>query len=407
MHMDPLLPTLVAALAGVLLVGLLMRRLKQPHVIAYLLGGVLLGPHCLGLFTDEATLARLGEVGVVMLLFFVGMEVSFRHLASGWRVSVGGTALQIGASLACSFAIGMWLDWPLPRMLLIGFAISLSSTAVVVSMLRSKGELDTPRGRDAIGILIAQDMAIVPMLVILGTFVGESTSMVTMSKQIVGAVLLGALLAVIAKRDKLHLPFGKLLRADHEFQVFAAFLLCFGFAWITALLGLSTAMGAFVAGVVVAAARETDWVHRSLDPFRVLFVALFFVSVGLLIDLQFLRENWVAVSILVVATMLLNTVINAVMLRMLGRRWPTAWAIGALLAPVGEFSFVLAAVGRAGGIISEFAYQGILGVIGCTLLLSPLWSAIVTRLGGTRLGVDPIASAPVVAPKPKAEEVAG
>lgn len=388
MHMDPLLPTLVAALAGMLLVGMLMRRLRQPHVIAYLLGGVLLGPHGLGLFNDEATLARLGDVGVVMLLFFVGMEVSFPHLARGWRVAVGGTALQILASLASSFALGLWLDWPLPRIVLIGFAISLSSTAVVVSLLQGKRELDTPRGRDALGILIAQDMALVPMLVILGTFAGESTSMLTLGKQVFGAVLLGALLTAIARRDRLSLPFDKWLHDDHEYQVFAAFLLCFGFAWITAALGLSTALGAFVAGVVVAAARETDWVHRSLEPFRVLLVALFFVSVGLLLDLEFLLENWVAVALLVVATMLLNTVINASILKLLGRRWPTAWTLGALLAPVGEFSFVLAAVGRAGGIISEFAYQGILGVIGCTLLLSPLWSSLVTRLGGTKLGVD-------------------
>ncbi|GJM21296.1 MAG: sodium/hydrogen exchanger [Planctomycetota bacterium] len=386
MHMDPLLPTIIAALAGVLLVGILMRAVKQPHVIAYLIGGVLLGPHVLGLFDDEATLARLGDVGVVLLLFFVGMEVSFPHLARGWRVAVGGTALQITASVASAFALGMWLDWPMPRILLIGFAISLSSTAVVVSLLQGKRELNSPRGRDALGILIAQDMAIVPMLVILSTFAGETPSMLTLGKQVFGAVLLGALLTAIARRDRLSLPFGKWLRDDHELQVFAAFLLCFGFAWVTATLGLSTALGAFVAGVVVAAANETDWVHRSLEPFRVLLVALFFVSVGLLIDLDFLLEHWLMVSILVVATMVLNTLINAGILKLLGRRWPTAWSIGALLAPVGEFSFVLAAVGRAGGIISEYAYQGILGVIGCTLLLSPLWNSLVHHLGGTELG---------------------
>jgi len=246
-------------------------------------------------------------------------------------------------------------------------------------------------------------MAIVPMLVILGTFAGESTSLLTLGKQVVGAVLLGSLLTHIARRDRLTLPFDKWLRDDHEFQVFAAFLLCFGFAWLTALLGLSTALGAFVAGVVVAAARETDWVHRSLEPFRVLLVALFFVSVGLLIDLDFLLANWAAVGFLVVATMLLNTFINASILKLLGRRWPTAWAIGALLAPVGEFSFVLAAVGRAGGIISEFAYQGILGVIGCTLLLSPLWSSLVTQLGGTRLGSGAVGTATASAAPPVAE----
>ncbi len=155
--------------------------------------------------------------------------------------------------------------------------------------------------------------------------------------------------------------------------MFGALVLCFGLATLTAVLGLSTAVGAFVAGIVVGAARETDWVHRSLEPFRVVLVALFFVSVGMLIELDFLWAHWSTISLLVLVVFATNWAINACILRALGRDWRHSFLVAALLAQMGEFSFVLAAVGRQSGIIQEFAYQVIVGLIAITLLLAPLW----------------------------------
>jgi CPA2 family monovalent cation:H+ antiporter-2 len=175
------------------------------------------------------------------------------------------------------------------------------------------------------------------------------------------------------------LPF-ETLRKDHEMQVFAAFVACFGLALLTGLLGLSAALGAFVAGILVTAARETQWVHLSLGPFRVVLVAVFFVSIGMLLDLVFLREHWITVCLLVAVTFLANTFINAIAFRSLGRNWNQSLYGGALLSQIGEFSFVLAAVGLEADLIAYTGYQITLAVIFLTLLLSPGWIALVKTL---------------------------
>lgn len=381
MHMHPLLPTLVASIVAVLLVGAVVRRFGQPHVIAYLVVGVILGPAGLDLF-DSHAVALVGEFGVILLLFFVGMEVNLSRLVTGWRVSVVGTLLQVLFSVAAVAGIGLWFDWPWSRVVLIGFAISLSSTALVVTMLRQWKEMDTEAGQEAIGVLLVQDIALAPMLIVIGLLGGSSPSTTLLLTQVGGGLAIVFLVATLVRKGSIRLPMGDLLRADHELQLFGALLLCFFFAWVTGVCGLSTALGAFVAGLVVAAAKETEWIHRNLEPYRVLFVAAFFASVGMLVDLHFLAEHWLPVLALVLATFLTNTLINAATLHALGRRWRTSLYVGALLSQVGEFSFVLAAVGKDIGIITDFGYQMVLGIIAGTLVLGPGWIAILRPFRG-------------------------
>ena len=387
MHLDPFLPRLVAAAFVLLLLGLGLSRLRLPLTVTYLLAGVALGPDGLGVFTDKLLLARVGDFGVMLLLFFVGMEVSLRRLIEAWRVSVLGTLFQVLASVGCVAVLGHFQQWSGSRIVLVGFAISLSSTAVVVSLLKDRKALETPAGGDALGILLVQDLALIPMLILLG-FLGEQTPTAgEIARQGLGVGAIVLLLAVLSRRATVSLPLGRMLRHNHELQVFGALVLCFGLATLTAVLGLSTAVGAFVAGIVVGAARETDWVHRSLEPFRVVLVALFFVSVGMLIELDFLWAHWSTISLLVLVVFATNWAINACILRALGRDWRHSFLVAALLAQMGEFSFVLAAVGRQSGIIQEFAYQVIVGLIAITLLLSPLVVWLAEKLlGGARDG---------------------
>lgn len=395
--MDPLLPQAVAAVAGILLIGIVLRGFGQPHVVAYIAAGVLLGPHGFGLFTNALELTRMGDVGVVLLLFFVGMEVSLPRLARGWRIAVVGTGLQVVIIVGVAAIVGWFLDWDGARVLLVGFAMAVSSTAVVFSLLRLAKELDTPRGRDAVGILLAQDVALVPMLVVIGLLAGDGPSPGMLVRQVLGGLAMVMLFAHLARGGRVRLPYAALMRADHEFQVFAAFLLCFGMAALSGLLGLSAALGAFAAGVLVAATRETEWIHRSLEPMRVLFVALFFVSVGLLLDVAFLADHAVLVAVLVLTVLVVKTGVNAVVIRLLGRDWRLSLKTGAMLAQVGEFSFVLVALGRSTNLITDFAYQVILGVIVCTLALSPFWIGFVSRYG-TRWTADPPADPPADRP---------
>jgi CPA2 family monovalent cation:H+ antiporter-2 len=382
MHLDPAMASIVGALFLVLALGMIMRFLNQPHVVVYLVAGVLIGPEVTGLFSDQQMLGRIGAIGVVVLLFFIGMEISPKRLAANWKVSVIGTLLQIIVSVACVWLVGQWLDWPLGRILMLGFVISLSSTAVIMKMLKDWGELDTPVGQDAVGILLVQDIAVVPMMIILDQFGGGTDGHQNYWLQLVGGIIVVTVLALFAVREEIHMPWLKWLKRDQELQLFGALAICFGVALLTGWLGLSTALGAFLAGMFIGVAKETRWLHQSLEPFRVVLVALFFVSIGMMVDLQFIIDNAGLITLLVVLVLLLNTFINGIVLRMLGDPWRETLYVGALLAQIGEFGFVLAAVGIHGNIISDYGYQLVISIITITLLLSPAWIMLIRKLLG-------------------------
>lgn len=385
MHVDPLIPPLVGLIAAILVIGLMLQLLRQPQLVGYIISGVAIGPSGFALLTDQALIEHLGAIGVTLLLFFVGMEVSPNQLTRGWRIAVGGTMLQIGGSVALTWAIGLWLGWELPRVVLLGFVISLSSTAVVLKLLKDRGELNSQSGENVLLILLAQDLAVVPMLIVISLFSNEQPGSDQIFKQMAGAVIVLGLAAFALSREHLHLPFATRIRQDHELQVFAALLICFGLAFVTGTLGLSSALGAFVGGMIVASARATDWVHHALEPLRVVFVALLFVSIGMLIEIDFVLDNWLQVGSLVIAVLLTNTFINAGILRALGSPWPISVYSGALLAQIGEFSFVLVSVGLQAAIVSKFGYQLAIAVIAITLALSPAWIAATKRFLGHRL----------------------
>ena len=382
MHLDPAMASIVGALFLVLALGMILRFFNQPHVVVYLIAGVLIGPEVTGLFSDLQAVTRVGAIGVVFLLFFIGMEISPRRLAANWKVSVIGTLLQIVISVACVWVVGQWLEWPLGRILMLGFVISLSSTAVIMKILKDWGELETPVGQDAIGILLVQDIAVVPMLIVLNQFGGENGGHENYLLQLAGGIIVVACLAFFAVREEIHLPWLKWLKKDHELQLFGALAICFGVALVTGWMGLSTALGAFLAGMLIGVARETQWLHQSLEPFRVVLVALFFVSIGMMVDLQFIFENAGLIGLLVVIVLVLNTFINGLILRLLGDPWRETLYVGALLAQIGEFGFVLAAVGISGHIITDYGYQLVISIITVSLLLSPAWILLMRKLLG-------------------------
>ena len=383
MHMDPLMPYLAGSILVVVGIGMLLRRFHQPLIVAYLLAGVVLGPHVTGFLPSGHVVDRLGALGVLLLLFFVGMEISPVALVARWRVAVLGTALQVGISVACVALVGFFVDWPWPRIVLLGFVISLSSTAVVMKLLQQTRGDDPEVAKDVTAVLLAQDMAVVPMLIVINLFHGESVSGVTLATQSVGALGVVALVYWVGRRDTIHLPFGRAMDTDPDLQVFVALLFCFGFAVLASVLQISAALGAFLAGILIGAARETKTFHERLKPFEVVFVASFFVSIGVLIDLEFLVAEWGMLAALVLIVFVTNTGINALALRLLGVPWRRGLHGASLLAQIGEFSFVLALVGYQANIIGDFAYQTTILVISLSLLVSPAWIALVAR--GTRV----------------------
>lgn len=357
-----------------------MKLLKQPYIIAYVVAGVLLGSNGLKVATDEAFVSNLGSFGLILLMFFIGMEISLPQLLANWRISIFGTLLQVLISIASVWVLGFALDWSMNRVLMMGFVISISSTAIVIKVLQDRNEIHTKAGKNALSILLAQDVLIIPMLIILNSLSGESPDSSEIVKQIVGGLFMIGIVVFMVRKKSIKLPFEDKVESDHELQIFIAIALCFGFSLLTAYFGLSSALGALVAGMFVSSAKATHWIHESLHSFRVVFVAIFFISIGMMIDLSFLQEYAPIIIALVLLVFLTNTFINASIMRFFGSNWRESLYTGAVLAQIGEFSFILGATGYGIGLINEFAYQLIISTISITLAISPFWITLAQKL---------------------------
>lgn len=379
MHVDPLLPQLVGAILGILVLGLVLRRFRQPHVVAYLVAGVLLGPFGLAFVDDEQILLRLGSVGVLLLLFFVGMEASPRRLSRHLVLATWALLLQVGASVAIAWPMTVLLGWSPVRALFVGFAVSLSSSGLVLRLLEDAGELRTDVGQSVLSILLLQDVAVVPMMIVLQVLGGGDVPGNSLSLMVTGGALLLGFMVWILQRGSATLRLLRAVENDHEMQVFAALAVCLGLALVSGVFGLSPAIGAFCAGLLVSSATETRWIRRHLESFRVVFVAFFFVSIGMLADLRFIADNWIVIGSIAALVLALNTGINAGIMRLFGFPWKQGLYAGALLSEVGEFSFVLASVARGAGILQDYAYRLTVSVICVSLVTCPLWIRTVGR----------------------------
>lgn len=347
--------------------------IKQPSVVAYIIAGIVAGPFGLGLITQVSFIETLGGFGVLMLLFFIGMDISVSSLVKNWRVVILGSIFQVAGSVAVMALLGHFFDWELSRIVLLGFVTSLSSTAVVVSYLEAKGLLPTNVGRDVVGVLLAQDILIAPMIIIISAL-GGSFSPGTLALQIFGTIVIGVGLFFLL-RKRISLP--KIIRGttpSNDHKLFIALILCFGAALLTNMFHLSLGLGAFIGGTLVSNINNLSWVKEELHSFKTLFVALFFVSIGLLINVEFFLENILFISAILVSVFTINTFVNATVFLTLKRSWRYSIYAGALLAPIGEFSFFLATAGQQIGAIGQFAYQTTILVIALSLILSPLWT---------------------------------
>lgn len=371
--LSPDLINLVLISIIIIILGSILKYFKQPSIIAYILAGVLIGKHGFGIITDDDAIKSIGDFGLILLLFFIGMEISLPDFIKNWKIPTFGTIFQIIASVLMVGLIGSFFDWSMNRIVIFGFITSLSSSAVVIKLLQDNKESQTNIGQSVISILLTQDILIVPMLIALSYLGGNNPSNQEIISQLIGGLLLVGCIIWVLRKKEFTLPFSKKMEDDHEMQVFVAIIFCFGFAAATAFFGISAALGAFVGGMVVHAARSTEWFHDSLHSFRVVFVAIFFASVGMMIDLSFLSENWKIISLLIVTVYIGNHFINSVIIYYFGRNWKMSLYGGALLAQIGELSFVLASTAFYAEIITDFDYQLSIIVISLTLLISPFW----------------------------------
>lgn len=356
------------------LCGLLFTRLRQPAIVGYILAGVLLGPTGFRLVQNSENVTSLAELGVLMLLFLIGMELSLRHFKSVLAVASCCALLQIAFSLAITTALAQLLDWPWQQAVVLGFVVALSSTAVAIKMLEDINELRSPVGRITVGVLIAQDLAIVPMLVLIHGM-GEEGSLGfnVVAKLVLASCFLVLLIWFLSRRQKIVLPTRRWMRGKLDLVPLAALAFCFSAATVSGLLGLSAAYGAFLAGLVIGQSTDRAVTIRATRPIQSVLLVVFFLSIGLLIDRNYIWDNIGTVLTFLGAAVFLKTAINVGALRLLREPWERAFPAGVIMGQIGEFSFVLAAAGVGVGAIDKEGYRLAISVIALSLLISPLW----------------------------------
>jgi CPA2 family monovalent cation:H+ antiporter-2 len=367
---------IVAALAG----GLGLARLKQPPILGYILAGILLGPSGMGLIQSREQVGLLAQLGVLLLLFVVGMDLSLRTFKKVWVVSTLCTIFQIAASILITMGLSKFFGWSFGLSLLLGFVLSLSSTAVVVKMLESIGEMRTETGQMAIGVLIAQDLAIVPMILILRNLDRPWYDASFIFKIALSIGLIGGLIAYLSRRQRVRLPLTQIISGEKDLTPLVSLTFCFAAASVSGLMGLSAAYGAFLAGLILGNTHERLIMLETTKPIQSILMMAFFLSIGLLLDTSFIWDHLGTVFFLLLILTIGKTAINITILHLLRLPWSQAFVIGVILAQLGEFAFLLSTVGHETRIINDFGEKLIIALTVLSLALSPVWLSIARRL---------------------------
>lgn len=363
-----LIAEVMLLLASAFVLGAVAERLNQSAVLGYLLAGILMGP----LLFNKAPVASVAELGVALLLFSIGLEFSLRRLRNMGAFALAGGSLQVMLTLAL-FAGIFKMGRPIAAAVSLGAMVALSSTAIVLRMLVDRAEVDSSRGRNALGILLLQDVAVVPL--VLGvTMLGRGGNLGEMTLQVVRTIGAAAALVVAFYLLFYHL-IPKLLQttlfANRELVVLLTIVLAVGSTWSAHALGLSPALGAFLAGILLAESPFSVQVRSDIGSIRVLFVTLFFTSIGMLADPRWFFNNWLTVLLWLMLVFAGKTAIIYALGLLFGKGHRLALATGITLAQIGEFSFVLAAAAKSGGLISGHEFALMLSVTILSMFMGP------------------------------------
>ncbi|HEY0977371.1 MAG TPA: cation:proton antiporter [Flavobacteriales bacterium] len=372
---------LIVVLALAIGIILLFRRFKLPAVLGFIIAGMLAGPHAMGWVDSVRNVEILAEFGVVFLLFVIGMEFSLKKLASlGVTVFVGGS-LQALFTIGLTTLAGRAMGLSTPASVFLGFLVTLSSTAIVLRVLQEKGRMDAPFGRISAAILIFQDILVVPMMLITPMLAGQGGDIGTGLLLLLGKM--AGLLLVVYLGGRFGVP--RLLRLvskgrNKELFLITVVVLCFAMAWGTSELGLSLALGAFFAGLIISGTDQAYHATGIVQPFHELFMSFFFVSIGMLVDPALFLDKPFTVLGLTVLTVVAKTLATFVAVWVLRKPMRVALQCGLSLFQVGEFAFVLAVTGLTHGLLTPAHHQVFLAVSILTMGLTPFALGHVDRI---------------------------
>ena len=381
-HDFPLLSDLLLLLLVSVPIAFVFSRLRLPTIVGFMITGVVIGPYGLGLIKDVHAIEVLAELGVVLLLFTIGLEFSLRRISEMKRLVFLGGGLQVALTFLLVAGIAYWLGRPLNQSVFFGFLFALSSTAIVLKSYIDRAEVDAPHGRAGVGILLFQDLSIVLMMLmvpILGGREGSSPGRIALT---LGTAI--AAIAVIIFAARKIVPFLLYhivrLRSPEVFIIFIV-LMSLGTAWVTSRFGLSLALGAFIAGMVLSESEYSHQIVADILPFRDVFNSLFFVSIGMLLSLSALVSDLAVVLTWVAALTIGKALLVLAVVRLLGYslRISTMTALG--LAQIGEFSFILAKAGLPEGLLSAADYQRFLAASIISMIATPFLIKAAPRIG--------------------------
>ena len=390
MHI-PLLQDILILLGFSVVIVFVLQRLKLPSIIGFLLTGVIIGPYGLSLINAVEEVEILSEIGVILLLFVIGMEVSIKQLISIKKTVFIGGFLQVGLTVLVTGLVYYFLGNSWNEAVFVGFLFSLSSTAIVLKTLQDRQEISTPHGKNALAILIFQDIIVVPMMLVAPLIAGESSNIgVSILSLLIKSVvvLLGTYISARYLVPKLMHAVAK--TNSKELFLLVTITLCFAIAFLTSEAGLSLALGAFIAGLIIS---ESEYSHQATSiilPFRELFTSFFFVSVGMLLDLNFFIGNIPIVLVLVFAVFIFKSIIAAVAVAILKYPTRTVLLTGLSLFQVGEFAFILSKVGIEYNLLSVQTNQYFLSVSILSMILTPFVIIFSENIANRFIGVSKI-----------------
>ncbi|MDR2460653.1 MAG: cation:proton antiporter [Deltaproteobacteria bacterium] len=372
-HPEILITNMIGLLGLVVVIIFLSLKLKVPPIVGYLITGILVGPFGFKLLTDPEQVEGLTELGVVLLLFTIGLEFSIQSLLKLKRIVLMGGSLQMGLCILLIWPITMLTTgYKWNSSFLIGCLVALSSTAIVLKLLQDRGEMDAAHGRGSLGILIFQDIAVVPLILILPILAGTGSGSTPIYMVLVKIVGIAVLVIIMANWI---IPWVMLRVAQtrsSELFMFTVALICLGTAALTNLANLSMPLGAFLAGLIIAGSPYATQAISSVIPMRDIFTSFFFVSIGLRMDISYLLEHPFLTLGISALVMVLNVITAAAAMRITGLSPRVSILIGFCLCQIGEFAFVLAATGSSLKLLPPEAFNMFLNVAVITMALTPL-----------------------------------
>jgi monovalent cation:H+ antiporter-2, CPA2 family len=359
---------------------LVLYRIRIPSVVGFLLTGIIVGPAGLGLIHNQDSIEFFAEFGVIFLLFTIGLEFSISHIIKSRHSVLIGGSVQVFSTILLTSVFMKIAGWDIQHALFAGMLVSLSSTAIVMKVLADRQEVNSPHGKAALGILIFQDLIVIPMMMITPILAGDTTDSPSVVKLVLGGILIIVVVYILSRYVIPYLLHYAARLRNREMFLFIVIGTCLLIAYLTSEIGLSMALGAFLAGLIISESEYSMHAMYNMIPFRDIFAAFFFISIGMIFDITYLLSHPVLVLILVIIIITLKYGTGTLAAIASGLPARSSVLTGISLCQIGEFSFILATTGVTAGILVSDQYQLFLDVSVVTMGLAPLLISLSTRV---------------------------